>query len=247
MGYTGPIVNPPDSGNVAFWNYGYAPSIALGIIGLITFIAVVSPQLWYFVKVRDDNFWIHSWSPFFSAIIEALGYGARLYTHRKPFGVMSFLLGIFLIPISTVLITASMYKSIQRVIKYTPEGRHMSPMRPRSMNDFVYHPRYCLEPHANCWSILLRRCPGDDYIGGSAMFTDGLSTLIFLAGNVLRAITLLIVSIFIFVIYRRADRIHNAATNASRDTTHALIQIFITVGLFFVRLIMSIAEVAQSA
>lgn len=43
------------------------------------------------------------------------------------------------------------------------------------MSDSVYHPRYCLEPHANCWSILLRRCPGDDYIGGSAMFTDGVS------------------------------------------------------------------------
>lgn len=55
MGYTGPIVNPPGSGNAAFWNYGYAPSLALGIIGLITFIAVASPQLWYFVKVRGTR------------------------------------------------------------------------------------------------------------------------------------------------------------------------------------------------
>lgn len=55
MGYTGPIVNPPDSGNAAFWNDGYAPSLALGIIGLITFIAVVNPQLWYFVKVRGTR------------------------------------------------------------------------------------------------------------------------------------------------------------------------------------------------
>ncbi|ADV25476.1 hypothetical protein I305_04658 [Cryptococcus gattii E566] len=39
---------------------------------------------------------------------------------------------------------------------------------------------------------------GADYTGGSAMFTVGLSTLIFLAGNVFRAITLLLVSIFIF-------------------------------------------------
>nr|KIR45907.1 hypothetical protein I312_04877 [Cryptococcus bacillisporus CA1280] len=60
---------------------------------------------------------------------------------------------------------------------------------------------------------------GADYTGGSAMFIVGLSTLIFLAGNVLQAITLLFVSIFIFVIYRRADRILNAATNASRDMT----------------------------
>ncbi|KGB79005.2 hypothetical protein CNBG_4843 [Cryptococcus deuterogattii R265] len=85
------------------------------------------------------------------------------------------------------------------------------------------------------------------------MFNVGLSTLIFLAGNVLQAITLLIVSIFIFAICRRADRILKAATIASRDLTQypsihpALIQIFITVGLFFVQLIMRIVEGAQGA
>ena len=29
--------------------------------------------------------------------------------------------------------TAAVYKSIQRVIKYTPDGRRLSPMRPRSL------------------------------------------------------------------------------------------------------------------
>jgi hypothetical protein len=46
---------------------------------------------------------------------------------------MAFLIGIYLIQVATVLITAALYKSIQRVIKYTPEGRRLSPMRPRSL------------------------------------------------------------------------------------------------------------------
>ena len=46
---------------------------------------------------------------------------------------MSFLIGIGLIQIGTVLITAAMYKSIQRILKYFPDGRRLSPMRPRSL------------------------------------------------------------------------------------------------------------------
>lgn len=46
---------------------------------------------------------------------------------------MPFLIGIYLIQIATVLITAALYKSIQRIIKYTPDGRQLSPMRPRSL------------------------------------------------------------------------------------------------------------------
>ncbi|OWZ66479.1 hypothetical protein AYX15_02247 [Cryptococcus neoformans] len=251
MGYTGPIINPPYPGDAAFWNYGYVPSLALGVIGVITFIAVAGPQFWYFVKIRGTRS-VHGLL-FFSAVIEALGHGARLYTHRKPFGGMSFLIGIFLIQIATVLITASIYKSVQRVIKYTPEGRHMSPMRPRSMLTLFI----ILDVVWNLMQIagqyFCASAQGADYTGDSSMFSLGLSTLIFLAGNVLQAITLIIVSIFIFVIYRRSSRILNAAANASKDLTQypsihpALIQIFITVGLFFLRLIMRIAEGAQGA
>ncbi|ODN92015.1 hypothetical protein L198_05687 [Cryptococcus wingfieldii CBS 7118] len=220
MGYTGPTVASPESGNAAFWSYGYVPSLALGVIGVITFIAVAGPHLWFFVKIRGTRS-VHGLL-FFTAVIEALGYGARIYTHRKPFGGMSFLLGIFLIQIATVLLTAAMYKSVQRLTKYTPEGRHMSPMRPRSM------------------LVLF-------------VILDVMSTLVFLAGNVLQAITIIIVSIFVFVIYRRSTRIINTALANNKDVDNyplihpALTQVLITFGLFFVRLIMRIAEGAQGA
>ena len=46
---------------------------------------------------------------------------------------MSHLIGIYLVQVATILITAALYKSIQRGIKYTPGGSQLSPMRPRSI------------------------------------------------------------------------------------------------------------------
>ncbi|WVQ77099.1 hypothetical protein IAR50_006782 [Cryptococcus sp. DSM 104548] len=251
MGYTGPTINPPESGNAAFWNYGYVPSLALGVIGVITFLFVAGPHLWFFVKVRGTRS-VHGLM-FFTAIIEALGYGARLYTHSKPFGGMSFLIGIFLIQIALILLTAAVYKSVQRVTKYTPEGRHMSPMRPRSMLvlfvilDVV-------------WALLqiagqyfYAAAEGADITGDTAMFSLGMSTLIYLAGNVLQGITIIIVSIFVWVIYRRSTRIINTALANNKDIDnypliHQLLsQALITFGLYFIRIIMRIAEGAQGA
>ncbi|ODN77868.1 hypothetical protein L202_04982 [Cryptococcus amylolentus CBS 6039] len=251
MGYTGPTVPSPESGNAAFWSYGYVPSLALGVIGVITFIAVAGPHLWFFVKIRGTRS-VHGLL-FFTAIIEALGYGARIYTHRKPFGGMSFLIGIFLIQIALILLTAAMYKSIQRLTKYTPEGRHMSPIRPRSMLVLfvILDVVWALMQVAG--QYYYAAAEGAEITGAEAMFTLGMSTLIFLAGNVLQAITIIIVSIFAFVIYRRSTRIINTALANNKDIDNyplihpALTQVFITFGLFFVRLIMRIAEGAQGA
>ncbi|TYJ56513.1 hypothetical protein B9479_002760 [Cryptococcus floricola] len=237
MGYTGPTVASPESGNAAFWSYGYVPSLALGVIGVITIVAVAVPHLWFFVKIRGTRS-VHGLL-FFTAVIEALGYGARIYTHRKPFGGMSFLLGIFLIQIATVLLTAAMYKSVQRLTKYTPEGRHMSPMRPRSMLVLFV----ILDVPKVPKSLATTPCSP----------LAQMSTLIFLAGNVLQAITIIIVSIFVFVMYRRSTRIINTALANNKDVDNyplihpALTQVLITFGLFFVRLIMRIAEGAQGA
>ncbi|WVQ82540.1 hypothetical protein IAT38_004669 [Cryptococcus sp. DSM 104549] len=247
MGYTGPIVTPPESGNAAFWSYGYVPSLAMGIVGVITFLAVAGPQLWWFVKIRGTRS-VHGLL-FFAALIEALGHGARLYTHGKPFGGMSFLIGIYLVQIATVLITAAMYKSVQRVIKYTPEGRRLSPMRPRSMLTLFVILDVVWVVMQIAGQYFWAAAQGAEYTGDSPMFASGTSTLIFLAGNVLQAITLIIVSVFVFVIYRRAAALIAAAPDASAfPLIHpVLVQVLVTFALFFVRLVMRIAEGAQGA
>lgn len=73
------------------------------------------------------------------------------------------------------------------------------------------------------------------------------SGLIYLAGNVLQAITIIIVSIFVLVIKRRATRLlANPTSGVQYPYIHALLnQILISFGLFFVRLVVRIAQGAQ--
>lgn len=73
------------------------------------------------------------------------------------------------------------------------------------------------------------------------------SGLIFLAGGVLQAITIIIVSIFVIVIKRRATRLLAVPNpTVQYPYIHELLnQVLITFGLFFIRLIVRIAEGAQ--
>jgi hypothetical protein len=55
MGYSGPKNADPESGNLAIWPYGYRPSLAMGIIGVITMLMVAGPHLWWFIKKRGTR------------------------------------------------------------------------------------------------------------------------------------------------------------------------------------------------
>ena len=55
MGYSGPEDANPVSGNASIWEYGYVPSLALGVIGVITFLAVAGPHLWYLFTSRGTR------------------------------------------------------------------------------------------------------------------------------------------------------------------------------------------------
>jgi hypothetical protein len=51
MGYTGPEIADPASGDSPIWEYGYVPSLALGIVGVVTYLAIAGPHLWWFVRI----------------------------------------------------------------------------------------------------------------------------------------------------------------------------------------------------
>jgi hypothetical protein len=55
MAYDGPKNVDPQTGNLAIYPYGYRPSLAMGIIGCITFFAVAGPHLWWFLKKRGTR------------------------------------------------------------------------------------------------------------------------------------------------------------------------------------------------
>jgi hypothetical protein len=55
MAYDGPKNVDPAPGNLAIYPYGYRPSLAMGIIGAITFLFVAGPHLWWFLKKRGTR------------------------------------------------------------------------------------------------------------------------------------------------------------------------------------------------
>lgn len=55
MGYIGPEVPEPASGNAAMWEYGYIPSLAMGIVGAVTFFAISQPHLYYLFTKRGTR------------------------------------------------------------------------------------------------------------------------------------------------------------------------------------------------
>lgn len=73
------------------------------------------------------------------------------------------------------------------------------------------------------------------------------STLIFLAGNVLQAIGIIVFASFVLVIKKRVNRVlANANPNTDYPLSQPLLnQVLISVGLFLVRLIVRVAQGAQ--
>ncbi|ORY34257.1 hypothetical protein BCR39DRAFT_586065 [Naematelia encephala] len=245
MPYSGPQIVSPAAGDTPIWNYGYIPSLGLCIVGVITFLLVACPHLWLFVTKLGTRS-VHGLF-FFATLIEALGYGARLSSHNHPFSRLSFLLGIALVQIATILVSASLYKAIQRGIKYTPNGRALSPMRPRSLITLfvILDVVWVLMQIAG--QYFYAGAEGAKITGDTPTFATGTSTLIYLAGNVLQAITIIIVSVFVWIILRRSVRLlaNPEPSLQYPNLRPLLIQILASLGLFFVRLVVRIAQGAQ--
>lgn len=55
MGYNGPVNPDPEDGNASLWEYGYVPSLGLGIVGVILFLAVAAPHLFYLFTRRGTR------------------------------------------------------------------------------------------------------------------------------------------------------------------------------------------------
>ncbi|WVF70304.1 hypothetical protein IAT40_005093 [Kwoniella sp. CBS 6097] len=245
MPYTGPISNPPETGMAPFVELGYIPSLAMGIIGCVTFLLASGGQLWWFVKKRGTRS-VHGLF-FFACITEGLGYGARLYNHGRIFSGMSFLLSISLVQIATILISAGLYKAIQRGLKYMSDGESLSPMRIRSMLTvfIILDVVWVLMQIAG--QYFWAAAQAAEIVDAEPMFALGTSTLIFLAGSVLQAITIIIISVFCFVIYKRSIPIFASAPYDAilPHLKPLMAQILISLGLFFVRLIIRIVHGAQ--
>lgn len=227
--------------------FGYVPSLAMGIVGVITMLLIAGPHGWWLFTKRGTRS-VHGLL-FFAAIIEGLGYGARLYCHTWEFDGMGFLVAMSLIQFATVLITAALYKAVQRNAKYfpTPAGTQLCPMRPRSMLSLFLILDVIFVVFQVAGQYFVSGAEAAEKTGDDPMFSLGTSGLIFLSGNVLQCISLIVFAAFVIVIKRRAARIQAAADPAlDHPLTQALLtQVLISVGLFLIRLIVRVAQGGQ--
>jgi hypothetical protein len=55
----GPRNPNPTNGDLPFTLFGYEPSLAFAVVGLVTFILLAGPQLWYVIKKRGSHRTFH--------------------------------------------------------------------------------------------------------------------------------------------------------------------------------------------
>jgi hypothetical protein len=101
--YSGPINPNPGPGEARIVIYSYIPSLALGIVGLLTFAVIFGINIYYlFAPKRRTAAGNASYRSFHILLIvgsakEAAGYGTRIASHYKPFVVVTFVVQYFLI------------------------------------------------------------------------------------------------------------------------------------------------------
>jgi hypothetical protein len=55
----GPKNPNPTGGDLPFTLFGYEPTIAFAVVGLVSFLLTAGPQLWYVIKKRGSHRTFH--------------------------------------------------------------------------------------------------------------------------------------------------------------------------------------------
>jgi uncharacterized membrane protein YczE len=87
---------PPGDGEASITLYGYIPALALGIIGVICFILVTIPNIWFLIKSGRRYLTFHV-CLIIGCLVEAAGYAARIHSHYNPFRIDNFVAQFLLI------------------------------------------------------------------------------------------------------------------------------------------------------
>ncbi|WWC89875.1 uncharacterized protein L201_004803 [Kwoniella dendrophila CBS 6074] len=129
--YKGPINPNPKDDEASIIIYSYIPSLALGIIGIITFSLVVFLNGFWLIKKRGTR-WFHSLI-LVGALMEIGGYAARLASHKRPFVVSSFVAQYFLIVVAPVLFSAAIYLSLSLAVRNYKGAERLLIISPRKV------------------------------------------------------------------------------------------------------------------
>lgn len=107
-----------DDGGYAL--YEYSPSLILAIVGAVAFSVGCIIHIALLSHLRAKYF-----IPFaIGCLMEAIGYGGRIWSHYDPTGLPGFIIQALLILIAPALFAASIYMVLGRVIAQVDGERH---------------------------------------------------------------------------------------------------------------------------
>ncbi|ETI20059.1 hypothetical protein G647_09074 [Cladophialophora carrionii CBS 160.54] len=106
--------------------YGYVPSLALGILGVVLFVIALFAHVWLLIRHRT---WYFS-TVVVGLVMEIVGYAFRLLaSQRNPYAVSYFVAQYFCIVVAPVFFSAAVYTIISVMIGVV--GRKYAPLSPR--------------------------------------------------------------------------------------------------------------------
>jgi hypothetical protein len=105
---------PPGDGEASITLYGYIPALALGIIGVICFVLVTIPNIWFLIKSGRRYLTFHV-CLIIGCLVEAAGYAARIHSHYNPFRIDNFV-AQFLLIILVSHLPSDRLEAIRRLI-----------------------------------------------------------------------------------------------------------------------------------
>lgn len=114
-GYVDPnFPNPMGPNDARIIIYGYTPSLALGILGVVLFAIALLIHVWQLRRYRSWYF-----TPVaVGAAMEIVGYAFRLLsTTQSPYSVPWFVVQYFFIVVAPVLFSAAIYTVVSRIIR----------------------------------------------------------------------------------------------------------------------------------
>ncbi|KAI9705884.1 MAG: hypothetical protein M1836_005290 [Candelina mexicana] len=127
QGYVDPnFPNPMGENDTSIIIYGYTPSLAVGVLGVVLFAIssilhcyqIARYRTWYFTPIIVGT------------IMEIVGYICRiLASQRDPYNLIYFVIQYFFIVVAPVMFSAAIYTILSMLIKAV--GRPYSPIPPR--------------------------------------------------------------------------------------------------------------------
>jgi hypothetical protein len=129
MPYRGPINRNPGSGEASIIIYNYIPSLALGIVGTVTFVIALFCHLWRLIQGKGRNIRLFAGLFVLGSLMEIVGYAFRIQSHYRPFLVNGFVVQYFMIVCAPVAFAAALYLSLSIALQRTDPN--VLPIKPK--------------------------------------------------------------------------------------------------------------------